>query len=200
MPVGMHRMPRKDAWRREDETMPAGKRLVEGVTLVELLVVLAILVVVAGVALPDLGQLVASGRVKTTATRFMSHVNLARTKSIMSGKRVVLCPSADGGTCLPDGFWHLGWLVFVDRDGDREHAADEPLLQVVNASKSVSLVTSRMRRRLVLYPSGLSPASNGTYTVCADDADAAPLAVIVSNTGRARMSRVRPDGSPLTCS
>ena len=26
-----------------------------------------------------------------------------------------------------------------------------------------------------------------------------PLAVIVSNTGRARLSRVRPDGSPLEC-
>ena len=91
------------------------------------------------------------------------------------------------------------WLVFVDRDGDREHAADEPVLQVTGPANAVRLVTSRMRRRLIFYPTGLSPGSNGTYTVCSLQRAAAPLAVIVSNTGRARLSRVRPDGTPLTC-
>jgi type IV fimbrial biogenesis protein FimT len=179
--------------------MRAGRPGSAGVTLVELLVVLAILALLAGFALPQLGGIGAATRVKTTAGRFMGHVNLARTESIMRGQRVVLCPSSDGSSCLADGHWHLGWMVFVDRDGDREHAADEPVLQVAEASPGVRLVTSRMRRRLVLYPTGLSPASNGTYTACAADDAAAPLAVIVSNSGRARLSRVRPDGTPLGC-
>lgn len=179
--------------------MTARMRRDRGMTLTELLVVIALIVLLTGVAVPGLGDLLARNRVKATAGRFMTHVNLARTESIMRSQRVVLCPSSDGTTCLPDGHWHRGWLVFVDQDGDREHAAHEQLLQVTGAADQVRLVTSRMRRRLVMYPTGLSPASNGTYTVCSLQSETAPLAVIVANTGRARMSRVRPDGSPLTC-
>ena len=168
-------------------------------TLVEFLVVIALIAVLAGVAVPGLGGMLAGSRVKATAGRFMSHVNLARTQAILRGQRVVLCPSGDGVSCLPDGHWHRGWLVFVDSDGNREHAIDEPLLQVTGDAKEVVLVTSRMRRRLVFQPTGLSPASNGTYTVCSRRQEAAPLAVIVSNTGRARMSRTRPGGTPLIC-
>lgn len=179
--------------------MPAGKRGTHGLTLLELLIVLTLLGVVAGVAVPNLRGLLAGNQVKTTAGRFMTHVNLARTESIMRGRRVVLCPSADGASCLAEGHWHRGWLVFVDRDADREHDVDEPLLQVNGAAKAVRLETSVMRRRLVLYPTGLSPASNGTYTICSEAGQARPLAVIVANTGRARLSRERPDGTPLVC-
>ena len=180
--------------------MRARMRPDSGLTLVEFLIVIALVALLAGIAVPGLGDVLARSRVKATAGRFMTHVNLARTQAIMRSQRVVLCPSSDGTTCLSDGHWHRGWLVFVDSDGNREHAPQEPLLQVNGAAEQVRLVTSRMRRRLVLYPTGLSPASNGTYTVCSSRQEAAPLAVIVSNTGRARMSRVRPDGSPLACS
>ncbi len=179
--------------------MTAWMRRSRGLTLVELLIVLALVVLLTGLAVPGLGGLVATNRVKATASRFMTHVNLARTESIMRGQRVVLCPSSDGDTCLADGHWHLGWLVFVDRDADREHGTSEPVLQATGEAAAVSLITSRMRRRLVLYPTGLSPASNGTYTVCSRQPGGAPLAVIVSNSGRARLSRVRPDGTPLRC-
>ncbi len=179
--------------------MSARMRLDHGLTLVEFLVVLALIALLTGVAMPGLGDLLARSRVKSTAGSFMTHVNLARTQAIMRSQRVVLCPSSDGTNCLPDGHWHRGWLVFIDQDGDREHGVHEPLLKVNGAAKQVRLVTSRMRRRLVMYPTGLSPASNGTYTVCSLHAETAPLAVIVANTGRARMSRVRPDGSALTC-
>ncbi len=171
----------------------------QGLTLVELLVALALVALLVGLGVPGLGDLIASSRVKATATRFMGHVNMARTEAIVRGQRVVLCPSRDGAGCLADGLWHAGWLMFVDRDGDREHAVDEPLLQAAGPATAVRLVTSRMRRRLVFQPTGLSPASNGTYTVCSLRPATAPLAVIVSNTGRARLSRVRPDGTPLAC-
>ena len=179
--------------------MAARKRRARGFTLVELLIVLALVVLLVGVAVPGLGSMLAGSRVKTMASQFMTHVNLARTESIMRGQRVVLCPSDNGADCLPDGHWHRGWLVFVDRNADREHGPSEPLLQLSGSADEVDLVTSRMRRRLVLFPTGLSPGSNGTYTVCSRHGGASPLAVIVANTGRARLSRVRPDGSPLEC-
>ena len=138
--------------------MTARRRSEKGLTLVEFLIVLALIALLAGVAVPGLGDLLARSRVKATAGRFMTHVNLARTQAIMRSQRVVLCPSSDGSNCLPDGHWHRGWLVFVDRDGDREHAADEELLQITGAAEQVRLVTSRMRRRLVFQPTGLSPA------------------------------------------
>ncbi|MDX1594871.1 MAG: GspH/FimT family pseudopilin [Gammaproteobacteria bacterium] len=179
--------------------MAAGKQRSGGWTLVESLIVVALIALLAGVALPGLGDLLAGSRIKATASRFMTHVNLARTKAILRSQRVVVCPSSDGLTCLGDGDWHRGWLVFEDRDGDREHAPGEPLLQVSGSRDGIRLETSHMRRRLVFQPTGLSPASNGTYTVCGERAGAQPLAVIVSNAGRARLSRVRPDGTPLVC-
>lgn len=189
------------AWTRtEGGRVTAWKHPERGLTLIEFLIVIALIALLAGIAVPGLSDLLAQSRVKATAGRFMAHVNLARTQAIMRSQRVVLCPSSDGAVCLPDGHWHRGWLMFVDRDGDREHAIDEPLLRVSDAAQQVRLETSRMRRRLVFQPTGLSPASNGTYTVCSRRPQTAPLAVIVSNTGRARMSRTRPGGAALVCS
>ncbi|HEY5790082.1 MAG TPA: GspH/FimT family pseudopilin [Gammaproteobacteria bacterium] len=178
---------------------PCPARRERGFSLVELGVVLAVAVVLATLAAPSLADLQAGSRVRATASQFMAEVNLARSLAIMQRRRTVLCPSADGSSCLPDGHWHRGWILFEDVDADREHDPGERLHRVTGAQPGVSLVTSVMRRRLTFQPTGLSPGANGTYTVCAERGGVPPRAVIVANHGRARMSQVSPDGSPLLC-
>lgn len=170
-----------------------------GITLAELLAVLAILAILAGVAVPGMAQLLADRRVDAAASRFHAHVSRARSEAIFRGRRVVACPTDDGAQCLADGIWQGGWMLFVDLDADREHRPGEPLLARSGAIGGVRMETSRMRRRIVYYPNGLARGSNGTYTFCGVGRQARPQAVIISNTGRARRSRVRPDGSPLEC-
>lgn len=170
-----------------------------GVTLAELLAVMAILGILAGVAVPGMAQLLADRRVDAATARFHAHISRARSEAIFRGRRVVACPTADGSHCLSDGIWHDGWMLFVDLDADREHHSGEPVLARSGSLGGVRMETSRMRRRIVYYPNGLARGSNGTYTFCGDGRKARPLAVIISNTGRARRSRVRPDGSPLEC-
>jgi len=175
------------------------RRTIRGQGLLSTLMVLAIVGMVMGMAMPSFDNLLARQRVRSTANHFMTDVNLARSTAIQQGRKAVLCPSADGESCLADGTWHRGWILFDDRDGDREHDAGEMVLRSAGTQQGVTLVTSRMRRRLTFRPTGFSPGSNGTYAVCPAHGDAAALAVIVANNGRARMSETRPGGSPLVC-
>jgi type IV fimbrial biogenesis protein FimT len=162
-------------------------------------VVLAVTGTLTVLSLPATERMHGGSQVRSAASAFMNDVNLARSEAIKLGRKAVLCPSMDGTRCLSEGEWHRGWILFDDRDGDREHAPGETLVRQIGAQSGVTLVTSRSRRRLVMHPTGFSPGSNGTYTVCPKRSDGTPLAVIVANNGRARVARERPDGGALRC-
>lgn len=170
-----------------------------GLTLTELITTLAIIAVLSTVAVPGFADLLAARRIDAAAGRFFAHVSRGRSEAILRGRRVIACPTVDRENCLADGIWHTGWMLFVDRNADREHQPDEPILERADSLEQVTMETSRMRRRIVLYPNGLTRGSNGTYTFCDSNGSAAPLAVIIANSGRARRARVRADGSALDC-
>lgn len=179
------------------EWKPPGRS--RGLTLPEVVVTLAVVAILLAIALPGFGDLLAARRIDAAAARFHAHINRGRSEAILRGRRVIACPTRDREHCLADGIWHTGWMLFVDRNADREHQADEPILEQSDPLERVRMVTSRMRRRIVLFPNGLTRGSNGTYTFCDANGSAAPLAVIIANSGRARRARVRGDGSPLDC-
>ncbi len=174
---------------------PAG-----GFTLVEMLTSLAVLAVVLSLAVPTLTEFVGRHELKTAHDRLFTQLHLARTLAIGEGRRIVLCPSLDGETCAPDPDWERGLMVFADEDASREREPPEEVIRVTQAiAGDVRVSTSRARRRISYFPSGRSPGSNVTFTVCHRDPDVAPRAIIISNQGRVRSSRTRPGGKPIVC-
>jgi len=168
-----------------------------GVTLLELLIVLIIAGIVFSQVLPAFSALMARNRRSMALNRFVTALQYARSESLKRGDYVALCKSADGAHCMSGGYWGEGWLVFVDEDRDRTHDAGETLLRQFPALDNGMLARAN-RNVFTLRPFGLR-STNGTFTVCSTDAAVDPRAVIVSVTGRPRISDVAADGSALNC-
>jgi len=177
--------------------LPSGPE--RGLTLIELLVALAVLAALLVVAVPGLGSLVASGRTAAAVNAVATDLAFARGEAVRRNRNVVLCPSADGVACDATGWrWDGGWIVFADLDRDRERAAGEPLLRRGTGMAGVQVETSPGRRRIVFRPLGTSGGSNASFTFC-PEGPAPPRVLCLSNTGRARLSATRCDGSPIVC-
>jgi type IV fimbrial biogenesis protein FimT len=96
-----------------------------GSTLAELLFALALLAILAGAAAPAYQQLIARQQLRAAVNDLHGAIDLARSQAIARGGRVLLAPLEPGGAD-----WRLGWVVFVDRNGDRRpNAGDERLYQ-----------------------------------------------------------------------
>lgn len=169
-----------------------------GVTLIELVVTLAIVTVLLISLVPAFHHLEQRRRVAGVSSQFRSALALTRQAAIEQGHRVTLCPSADGSSCLPDGDWHRGWMVFADLDRDREHDPGEPVVARHGRLKRVTLTSSRWRRRISFKPLGTAGGSNATFTLCAHGG-ADPRAIVLSRLGRTRVSGSRPGGGELDC-
>lgn len=94
-------------------------------------------------------------------------VAYARGAAVTRRTQVVLCPRSADGRCRPNGRWESGWLIFVDRDGDRRpDAAGAPLREVVYARRALSIRSTRGRPVLRYGHDGRSPDSGQLLLAC----------------------------------
>jgi len=179
-----------------------GKRMVRhsGFTLLELLVALGIVAILLGLGTPSLRALVQDSRRTQTVNSLVHSFHLARTSAIRNGHEVAVCPRGRGDRCSenPAG-WAQGWLVFVNSDGDQPafRDPDEPLLLSREPAPDVNISSNR---RAFHYRPFNRRSTNGTLIYCDDRGDDAARAVIVSYTGRPRVTKRSASGELLNCS
>lgn len=144
-----------------------------GLTLVELLIAMAIIAVLASIAVPSMSAMIASIKLSSASSVFVSGFNLARSEAIKRGARVVLCKSADGQTCAADGGWEQGWIVFHDANSDgARNASEKLLLRELPLSAGLKFSGNLNVARYVAFaPSGIPSLTGGgfqagTLTVC----------------------------------
>ncbi len=173
-----------------------------GFTLIELIIVLAISSILFSVAIPNLRQFFASNLQRSEINTLISHFNLARSEAVKQATRMVLCPSDDNEVCDGSFNWNSGFIIFADENANRHRDEYESLIKVYqNGFESqISINSTNSRRRLTYQADGSSPGSNVTITFCNLDEIIPPKAVIISNSGRIRISKQRPNGSALSCS
>jgi len=174
-------------------------RCQRGFTLLELITGLSITAIVTATGVPAFNELIQKNRLTTEINTFVTHLHYVRSEAIKRGIRGVMCRSNDGNTCSRTQGWEEGWIIFADKNANREYDGDDELLFVQQARKNGINITSGRRRTIVYQNTGQSPGSNGTYVFCSPAYPEFAKAVIISNTGRPRLSTVRPDGSSLNC-
>lgn len=171
----------------------------QGFTLFELIVTVSLLAVLSSLAIPPFSDLLARSQISATSNLLLSHIQLARIRSILDSSTVVICPTHDGQTCQADSTnWSSGWMVFRDSHYQlplRLEASDD-ILAAHHSSKHTTVSTTLSHVRY--SPNG--SASNGTLVLCSQRKSSSPSrAVIISITGRARVSGKAADGSVLNC-
>ena len=169
-----------------------------GHTLPEVVFVLAILAGLAGWGVPAFHRLAREAAQTAAVNLFLQSVHLARSEAIKRNGVVSLCPSADGGTCLTVGDWGRGWIAFVNVDRDSPAVRDlgEELLYAYPARDRGTIVANR--GTLSFRPQGQSGVT-ATVTFCDDRGSPAARAVIISQSGRPRVSTRNAAGDPLAC-
>ena len=170
-----------------------------GYTLIEALTALGVAAVMLGTAVPGMQNLLDKNRIAGEVNHFLGHLHYARSEAIKRNRTVIVCQSGDGAECESLGGWHHGWMIYVDRDGDRERDDDEAILTHVSALDSPETITSGRRRNVVYKPTGFSPGSNATFTICNPRKPELARAIVLSNTGRTRLATETPRGDPLPC-
>lgn len=161
-----------------------------GFTLVESIVVLCILSICVGTAVPSLAPLMERQRTTTAMNSLLTHMAEARMAAISRRQGAVLCPSRDGASCSDSTDWSGGWLVFIDRDADRQVGPRDEVLRVDGGAANGRLVVrvTGGRTSLRYLPDGRAAGTNLTISMCNTRGDLLG-SVIVNNAGRARTER-----------
>lgn len=170
-----------------------------GTSALELLVVLVIVGILVTAAAPGLAWIALDARRTADVNAFVTAIQLARSESAKRARSVVLCKSADLSTCGGSEVrYDSGWIVFVDLDADTPPQRDpgEPL---VFGYRPVSEGTIRSNRPRYTFRPYYRRSTNGTVTFCDRRGAEAARAVIVSYTGRPRVSDRGPGDRALTC-
>jgi type IV fimbrial biogenesis protein FimT len=170
----------------------------QGFTLLELIVTIGLTALVLTLGLPSFGGLIANHRLRVEVNALFHAVHLAREESIVRRRVVTLCPTRDGFACERDLDWSAGWIMFVnkDRNGDGQRDPDEPILQRFIVDPATRIVANRMSFSL---RSTELRATNGTFIFCDRAQRAAPRALVISYTGRPRVSRTDRRGRAYKC-
>lgn len=170
-----------------------------GFTLWELICGLAIAGIALALGMPSLERFVLDARRTADVNAFVLAVQLARSEAAKRGRPVVLCKTADRRTCGGGELrYDRGWMVFVNADDGRppSRSAAEPLLYVHVPSPGSRI---RSNRTLFEFRPFRRHSTNGTVTFCDRRGEPAARAIIVSYTGRPRVSGRGPGGRPLVC-
>ena len=168
-----------------------------GVTLLELLLVMSIVAVLLTSAIPSFHEMIMNSRRTTAINEMVGTIQFARGEAAKRNREVVLCPSGGGRQCTADP-WNLGWLVFanLDQDSPARLDADEPLLFVKPARKGLKINANRLAFRF--RPLGVRSV-NGTITFCDSRGAQSARALIISYTGRPRVSARDASNQRLQC-
>lgn len=170
-----------------------------GFTLAELVFTLAIAAGLLGWGVPAFLDASRDAERTREVNQLVQAVHLARNEAIKRNAVVSLCPSTDGERCAPGGTpWQEGWIVFLngDRDAPAVRDPDEELLQVYAPWASGAVFANR--GTLSFRPYGQMGVT-ARFTFCDRRGPRAARAVIISQTGRPRVSHRDASGAPLTC-
>lgn len=154
-----------------------------GFTLIEAVIALVVAAVLAGVAVPSAGQLLARYRLATAQIDLIAALQHARGVAISSGRRTLFCPAATGRQCTGGTHWERGWAMGHYRSTKAELLDGRPLL-VNEGYARLLIVSTNGRGYLRFQPDGTSGGSDTTFTLCRRGHPEEALALTVSNMGR----------------
>lgn len=169
-----------------------------GFTLIEVLVTLAVMAVLATLAIPSMAAFMDSIRLRSASNTFFSHLHLARSEAVKRNSRVVLCKSADGVSCVSDGGWEQGWIVFHDANTNAALDSGETVIhRAAPLAASLRFTGNTNVARYVSFaPTGATQLVGGafqagTFTVCRQSASSGDAYQIILNAvGRPRVQKV----------
>lgn len=170
-----------------------------GLTLIELLIACALAAIILSFAIPAFERFTLDARRTRQVNALVRALHLARSSAILRAVPVAICRSTTGASCTPGSRdWSAGYIVFanLDRDSPAQVDRGEPLLHVEPRIEAMTVTANR--DALLYWPVSMA-GTTATITFCDERGTAAARAVIISHTGRPRISQKDSSGRPIRC-
>jgi Tfp pilus assembly protein FimT len=150
-----------------------------GVTLLELCFALALVAVLSTLAAPGLRASQRTAAVRAAAYELLAALHQVRTQSILESRTGALCLSGRSGGCQSPPASGAAWQSYLEGTRGTEN------LGVGTLPRGVVVHVNRSPLRFWPHAHSASPA---TLTICDEQGVAGPRAIVVSQTGRARLT------------
>jgi type IV fimbrial biogenesis protein FimT len=182
-----------------------------GITVAELLVALAVVGVLTGFAIPAFHGFIERNRATIAMNQLLGALQSARAAAVTLRSIVVVCPGGSAVVCGARDSWHLGMLIFSDRNGDGRRDPDEQVLRWLPGLADGGRIywrSFRNRSYLQFNPSGLTNWQNGNLLYCPPSGDVHfAREVIINPAARPRKAPDRnhdgipedANGQPVRC-
>ena len=171
-----------------------------GFTLMEMLTTLGVVAILSTLAAPTFSDLRLNSSRTAAVNGFFHALFLARSEAIKRGAVVSLCKSRDGQRCVAGAGaqWTDGYVVFVNSDRDEPAQIDrgEAVLQIVEPWATGRITANRESFSFRPYTQGVV---NGTVVFCDMRGADQARAIIISHTGRPRISQRDASNRRLAC-
>ncbi len=169
-----------------------------GFSLFELLLTLMLAATLTSFAIASFSGLVARQQQRAEIDALFHAIHLARKESIMRRRVVSLCPSRDGKQCEASLDWSAGWLMFENTDNDSPPKVDAGEFVLMTHTPGGDINITSNRKSFTLRATFLR-ATNGTLVICDRAGRTLPKALVVSYTGRPRVTRHTTNGELYSC-
>jgi type IV fimbrial biogenesis protein FimT len=164
--------------------------MARGFTLIELLVALALAAILATIAYPGFTTWLLDSRRDATVMTALHAVHAARQFAATRDESVELCGTLDAVHCSGRTDWSTGLLVV---------GADRSVRRSLSSLEAAHGPTLKSNRASIHFEPGTSYASPATITVCDRRGGGEARAVIVSRSGRPRVSERDASNRVLQC-
>ena len=172
-----------------------------GFTVIELLVALAIFSILIASALPNFSSLIAQERSTVLTNTLAGALAYARSEAVTKNTTVLTCQSDNGSECNRSGNWHNGWIIFIDSNNTKQREPEETLLRVYaaydNGTQAIFNGAANIDHYMRYKPTGRA-YPNGSFLICNPNIGIGK-ALIMTQSGRLRLSKRQRDGSTITC-
>lgn len=181
-----------------------------GFTLLELMTALTVAALILAMGVPSFGEFRRNGRMTSIGNDFLAMATRARTEAIKRQTSVSVCPSNNAnGPCTNGDF--TGWLVFADTNANCLFDAGEAVLEGKASIDGAADGTTHSRSNGVClsfaatgFLQPIAARATATRTLFCDSrgtaavtgtTQAAARGILITTTGRARVSRDRYSGT-----
>jgi type IV fimbrial biogenesis protein FimT len=163
-----------------------------GVTLIELLFSMGLLALLAGLAAPGFRASLRAAAVRSASFELLVGLQQARANSILESRPGLLCPTDSAGDCLAAGAPAASWHSYLEMDPGEVDIGRQAL---GGQTLPRGVVVRATRSPIRFWPTAYA-ASTGTLTICDQRNEVPPRAIVISQSGRARLAVGSPEDCP----